>query len=92
MDLRYFTVKDQFANISANAVFCVCLCLLTAGNLRDFWPPPRYEWDRHSSGMLRSVNWWLFADVSGRPTAPHSALPLEVDTDRLSRNVGNDYK
>ena len=89
MDLRYFTVKVQFACITVNAVFCVCMCLLTAGKLHYFWLPPRYEWYRHSSGMWRSVDWWLFADVSGQPTAPHSALPLEVDTDRMSRNVRN---
>jgi hypothetical protein len=87
MDLGYCTVKDQFAHISVNAVFCMCICRLTAGKLRDFWLPPRYEWDRHSAGVLRSVDWWLFSDVSGQPTAPHSALTLEVYADRLCRNV-----
>jgi hypothetical protein len=45
-----------------------------------------------SSGMLRSVDWWLFTDVSGQPMGPifngqAVCLTVEDGTDMLSRNV-----
>jgi len=99
MDLRYFAVKDQFAYSSVNAVFCVCVCVCVYIYIYKsvnrweiawfFWLLPLYKLDLPSSGVLRRVDWWLLADISGQPTAPHSELPLEVDTDRLSRNIGN---
>jgi len=51
-----------------------------------------------SSGMLRSVDWYLVVDVSGQPMALNFnsqavhflyRLTLEDRSDRLSRNVGN---
>jgi hypothetical protein len=50
-----------------------------------------------SSGMLRSVDWYLVTDVSEQPIGPifegqavkEKCLTLEDVNDRLSRNVCN---
>jgi len=44
---------------------------------------PWCQWDLRSSGMLRSVEWYVATDVSGQPIVP------AFKTNRLSRNVGN---
>jgi len=41
----------------------------------------RCQWDLRSSGVLRSVDWWLVTDVLG----------TTYWTDRLYRNVGTTY-
>ena len=44
--------------------------------MRDFSVPPRYNWNLRSSGLLRSVDWWLITDCQ----------TPEDGTDRLYRN------
>jgi hypothetical protein len=74
MDLRYFTVKDQFPYVSVNAVFFVCTCRLAAGKLRDLWLSPRYKCDLRFPGMLRGVGLPTFRDN----LLPHSALLIPI--------------
>jgi hypothetical protein len=44
------------------------------------------QWNLRSSGMLRSVDWYLVTDAQ---EYFFDFLTLEDGTDRLSRNVGN---
>jgi hypothetical protein len=66
---------------------------------RDFRLPPRRWWDLRSSGILCSVEWLSFTDVSGRRIAPIfkgkdvlffflEFLTSEEGTHTSSRNVG----
>jgi hypothetical protein len=49
--------------------------------------------DLPSSGMLRNIYWQLLTDVSGqRIGTTFYCLTLEYGTDRLFRNVSNDYQ
>jgi hypothetical protein len=41
-------------------------------HLRDFRFPSRSRRDLYSSGLLRSVEWQFFTDVSGQPIGPIS--------------------
>jgi len=59
--------------------------------MRDFRLPPRCKWNLRYFGILRSVERWFLADVSGQPIGPifkGQALCLATQnvTDRLSRN------
>jgi hypothetical protein len=36
-------------------------------SVRDFRLPPQCQLELRSSGMLRTVYWWLVIDVSGQP-------------------------
>jgi hypothetical protein len=50
--------------------------------------PPLCNLDLHSSGMLRSVDWWLVANVSWRRISP--IFKGQVDgTDTFPRNICN---
>ena len=62
--------------------------------LHHFRPSPLCEWDLRSSRTLSSVDWKRVADVSGQPTDPifrgqTYSLITVVETDWLSRNIGN---
>ena len=54
--------------------------------------PPLGKRGLRSSGTLRSYDWLLLTDVSGKPIGPvfncQSPLTLEVRTDWVSRKVG----
>jgi len=38
--------------------------------LHDFRLPSPCKWDLRPCGMLRSLDWWWAADVSGQPVGP----------------------
>jgi hypothetical protein len=70
--------------------------------LRDFRLPQRCKCDLHSSGVLRSVKWQFFTDVTGQPIGPifkgqevpeeffFDILTFGNGADRLSKNVGTE--
>jgi hypothetical protein len=47
-----------------------CAYGIHALTTRDSRLPSRFKWDLRSSGMLFSVHWQLFTDVSGQPFSP----------------------
>jgi hypothetical protein len=50
------------------------LCNNVFGTVRqethNAWFPLQRRWDLHSSGILRNVHWWFYADVLGQPISP----------------------
>ena len=56
--------------------------------VHEFRLMPQCKWNRHFSGMFKSIDWYLVTDVLGQPVSP-IRLTLENGTDRLSQNFGN---
>jgi hypothetical protein len=55
----FHLATSKYKNITWFTVWQPMVC--------DFRLPPRCLWDLRSSGILRSVEWWSFTDVSGQP-------------------------
>jgi len=60
-----------------------------ASTQRDCRLRPR--WERHSSGILRNVDWHLFTDVSGQPIFLN-CLTLEDETDGCPETSAYNYQ
>jgi hypothetical protein len=98
------TQKRIYFGIAGHREFEVSTCGKETGARvtwgHDFKLLPRCRWYLRSSGILRSVEWYLCTDVSGQLIGPifkvqevHDFLDflnLEDWTDSLSQNVGTE--
>ena len=58
-------LKSEYTNVFISYLTDNTMCFI-----RGFRLPPRFWWDLRFYGILRSVEWWSFTDVSGQRVGP----------------------